>query len=424
VSRTQKSNSICLNGEEFVLPPSIKVLESDGSTKLEILTPRGPVTLEKRTVDLHDYHVDGSWKSIFFTAWVGIVGIIVLIWPPRNSYYTGVVLIALCLLRLWEISKICGPRWPTIEILTPADEEQYLAADAWNDPDSCCPMFWAGMMMWALPAKVFGSLMIALLLEWIFNEYRIFVISEYVGSVAACLITIYVEHFASWTQHFSGHKVPFFWKYIHQLHHAPSRYNVWLSLWHHPYELCAFGCKHWFVSILCFGLSKHELFWTVVIVNIQGWLVHANIRTPWLLGFITTRPESHVIHHEEPYPRPENFQRKNFSDCPIWDYLFGTFENPREDPRENPELKIGYSQKTNIWIQQMFGCVDIKEMREKDFFQYPGSPTSVQTMNKIAQSIRSNSAFSFHDVELVISPEKDVAEDTKTEIQQSVGTSI
>ena len=98
-------------------------------------------------MNLHDYHVDSSWKSLFFTVWVGIVGIIVLIWPPRGSYYTGVVLIALGFLRLWELSRICGPKWPTIEVLTPADEEQYLAADAWNDPDSYCPSFWAGLMV-------------------------------------------------------------------------------------------------------------------------------------------------------------------------------------------------------------------------------------------------------------------------------------
>ncbi len=42
-----------------------------------------------------------------------------------------------------------------------------------------------------------------------------------------------------------------------------------------------------------------------------------------MLGYFFQRPEMHRIHHE----RGRHY--KNFSDLPIWDMLFGTFENPK-----------------------------------------------------------------------------------------------
>jgi sterol desaturase/sphingolipid hydroxylase (fatty acid hydroxylase superfamily) len=46
------------------------------------------------------------------------------------------------------------------------------------------------------------------------------------------------------------------------------------------------------------------------------------IRTPYWLGFIFQRPESHQTGHH----------RHNYSDLPIWDLLFGTFDDPRDNP--------------------------------------------------------------------------------------------
>ena len=48
-----------------------------------------------------------------------------------------------------------------------------------------------------------------------------------------------------------------------------------------------------------------------------------NIRTPRWIGFFFQRPEMHRIHHQ----RGKHY--KNFSDLPIWDMLFGTFDNPK-----------------------------------------------------------------------------------------------
>lgn len=49
---------------------------------------------------------------------------------------------------------------------------------------------------------------------------------------------------------------------------------------------------------------------------------HWNIKTPRWFGYIFQRPESHRVHHQFRH------HTNNFSDLPIWDMLFGTFQNP------------------------------------------------------------------------------------------------
>jgi len=53
---------------------------------------------------------------------------------------------------------------------------------------------------------------------------------------------------------------------------------------------------------------------------------HANIKTPRWLCYIIQRPESHSTHHRR--------HRHNYADLPLWDIVFGTFENtPELEPR-------------------------------------------------------------------------------------------
>lgn len=45
------------------------------------------------------------------------------------------------------------------------------------------------------------------------------------------------------------------------------------------------------------------------------------------MGYFFQRPEMHRIHHKE------GVHYNNFSDLPLWDMLFGTYENPKVDPK-------------------------------------------------------------------------------------------
>ena len=81
-----------------------------------------------------------------------------------------------------------------------------------------------------------------------------------------------------------------------------------------------------FILYVLLGLSPQAVTITVLITGIAELFYHWNVRTPYWLGFLFQRPESHCVHHRQGH------HRNNFSDLPLWDMLFGTFENPRIAP--------------------------------------------------------------------------------------------
>ena len=58
------------------------------------------------------------------------------------------------------------------------------------------------------------------------------------------------------------------------------------------------------------------------------YIQHTNVKTPRWLGYIIVRPENHMLHHAR------EKHHSNYSDLPIVDMLFGTFENPKDPPAE------------------------------------------------------------------------------------------
>jgi sterol desaturase/sphingolipid hydroxylase (fatty acid hydroxylase superfamily) len=76
------------------------------------------------------------------------------------------------------------------------------------------------------------------------------------------------------------------------------------------------------------GIAPGSAAIVVTITGVAELLYHCNLRTPYWLGFVFQRPESHRRHHERGH------HRNNYSDLPLWDIVFGTFDNPRETPGE------------------------------------------------------------------------------------------
>lgn len=64
---------------------------------------------------------------------------------------------------------------------------------------------------------------------------------------------------------------------------------------------------------------------------------HMNVKTPRWVGYIIFRPEQHSCHHAG--------DECNFGVIPLWDWLFGTFENPADHPEQigfRPETDKGF----------------------------------------------------------------------------------
>lgn len=121
--------------------------------------------------------------------------------------------------------------------------------------------------------------------------------------------------------HRGRHEIPFLWRWLHQLHHSPTRMEVLMSFYKHPFEVAVNGVLSSVLLIVVLGLSPEAVAATVALTGLAELFYHWNVRTPVWLGYLIQRPESHRIHHQR--ERHTN----NYSDLPLWDWLFGTFEN-------------------------------------------------------------------------------------------------
>jgi sterol desaturase/sphingolipid hydroxylase (fatty acid hydroxylase superfamily) len=135
----------------------------------------------------------------------------------------------------------------------------------------------------------------------------------------------YVVHtFVYYWWHRWRHGVSVLWRWVHQLHHSPQRIEVVTSFYKHPLELLINGVLSSVVLYGVVGLSPQAATITMTINGLAELFYHWNVRTPFWLGYIIQRPESHCVHHQE------RLHKHNYADLPIFDLLFGTLLNPRQ----------------------------------------------------------------------------------------------
>ncbi|MFO1493846.1 MAG: sterol desaturase family protein [Lysobacterales bacterium] len=136
--------------------------------------------------------------------------------------------------------------------------------------------------------------------------------------IAHLLITL-----VTYTWHRATHASPLLWRLFHQMHHAPRHLNLYAANLLHPADLAMYVILPTAVALFVLGLDP----WAAAIVGnlgaLNAFFQHWNVRTPRWLGYFVQRPEAHCIHHQRGY------HQKNYSDLPLWDWLFGTYENPR-----------------------------------------------------------------------------------------------
>lgn len=126
--------------------------------------------------------------------------------------------------------------------------------------------------------------------------------------------------------HRARHENPFLWRWLHQIHHSASRLEVMTSFYKHPIEIFINGILSPAILYLMLGLNADSAALAFLLTGVAELFYHWNVRTPHWLGYLIQRPESHCVHHQR------GRHRNNYSDLPIWDILFGTFENPRKQP--------------------------------------------------------------------------------------------
>lgn len=148
-----------------------------------------------------------------------------------------------------------------------------------------------------------------------------------VSPVTGGLVSYFVITFVFYWWHRIRHEINFLWLLCHQVHHSAQRIETITSFYKHPLEIILDSIVITLVSHAIFGIGIEGAAWVLLLTAVAEYFYHMNIKTPRWLGYIIQRPEMHRIHHQ----RGKHY--KNFSDLPIWDILFGTFENPKESKK-------------------------------------------------------------------------------------------
>ena len=164
--------------------------------------------------------------------------------------------------------------------------------------------------------------------------------AESLGTIPAILLGYLSLTFVYYWWHRARHESAFLWRWLHQVHHSASRLEVATSFYKHPFEMLINSALSSFILHALLGLSPANATLVITLAGVAELLYHSNLRTPYWSGFIFQRPESHRRHHELGH------HRDNYSDLPLWDMLFGTFDNPRDRPRE---CGFGAGRERQLW---------------------------------------------------------------------------
>lgn len=158
--------------------------------------------------------------------------------------------------------------------------------------------------------------------------------------------------------HFLRHENNALWLIIHQFHHSPQRLEAITAFYKHPLEVFSNSIIMGVLTSPILGLDPMTNAWLTIFLAIAEFFYHANIKTPYWLGFIIQRPESHLFHHME-----DKQFTYNYGDLPIWDILNGTFWNPTDEDLNG--IKTGFSNNREILVWDMLTFKNVLDERPK-----------------------------------------------------------
>jgi sterol desaturase/sphingolipid hydroxylase (fatty acid hydroxylase superfamily) len=176
----------------------------------------------------------------------------------------------------------------------------------------------------ALNAIQFGiALLAGFTWERLLVDWRLWSV-EGLGVTGSALVGYVAITFIYYWWHRARHQVPFLWRWLHQVHHSPSRIEIITSYYKHPVEIVINSILSTLILYLLIGVGTEAAAYAILLTGLAELFYHWNVRTPHWLGYLVQRPESHCVHHQQ------HVHHFNYADLPLWDMLFGTFRNPSE----------------------------------------------------------------------------------------------
>ncbi len=134
---------------------------------------------------------------------------------------------------------------------------------------------------------------------------------HFLGEAGAVILGYAVITFIYYWWHRWRHESQFLWNYLHQIHHSAQRIEIITAFYKHPLEIILNSILSSAILYVMLGLSPASASMVVMITGLAELVYHWNVKTPYWLGFIFQRPESHCIHHKQ------GWHTQNFSDLPL-----------------------------------------------------------------------------------------------------------
>lgn len=166
------------------------------------------------------------------------------------------------------------------------------------------------------------------------------------GAVAGLL----VYELGAYIYHRAIHRYDALFTGVHQMHHSAEALDTYSAFYFSPLDMVGWTGLGSLCLTLCVGVDPTAATVILVATSFFSIFQHANLRTPRWLGYIVQRPESHTVHHGR------GVHQKNYSDLPLWDILFGTFENPA-----GYEHETGFYPSASTRVLDMLLCRDVTE---------------------------------------------------------------
>jgi sterol desaturase/sphingolipid hydroxylase (fatty acid hydroxylase superfamily) len=148
------------------------------------------------------------------------------------------------------------------------------------------------------------------------------------GTLPGALVGLVGLQLVSYAWHRSLHRMPFLFRWFHQMHHSAERVDVVGAAYFHPLDMVGFAFVGSLSLVMLFGVTPEAAMIANVVAFFCSIFQHSNLKTPRWVGYLVQRPENHSIHHQR------GVHGYNYGDISLWDIVFGTFKNPEGFPAE------------------------------------------------------------------------------------------
>lgn len=212
---------------------------------------------------------------------------------------------------------------------------------------------WRARGLGAFAGFFFLSSYLPLLIDPHLAPFRLFDATR-LGALGGAALAVLVYEAVAYVWHRSMHAVPALWRGAHQMHHSAERLDTAGAFYFSPLDMVGWTLVGSVSMVVVLGLTPEAATIALLTTTFLGMFQHANINTPHWLGYFIQRPESHTVHHAR------GAHRCNYSDLPIFDIVFGTFNNP-----EGYEAKTGFYDGASARVVDMLLFRDVSQPEAK-----------------------------------------------------------